>query len=452
MGNLFSFCVLGVWVLVSIRLYQVKSLQSATLWTVVGALLILPVKTTVNIPLIPGSGKQIISVLLVIFCCWVIRNKAITLFFDKNLSSVFILVALVGVFITTILNSDNLIVGGYFLPGQDMHDAVVLSINLFLQIVLFFVGKKLFQSYQDELAIFKFIAVAGLIYSIPILYEIRFSPQLHNFFYGYHPHVFGQQVRGGGFRPMVFIGHGLLVSFFMACVVISSAALWQIRERISVFSPAIVSYYLLIILFLCKSKAALLYGLVAFFAIKKISLQNQMRIAAAMALLTLLYPAMSIVHIFPHQKIIEIAKSTVGEDRSKSLMFRFENEEILLNHARERLFFGWGGWGRNRVFDDVTGQDISVTDGHWIITFGTWGLVGFLAEFGLLANSIFRAKRAARYLKNRQENVLLVAHALLVGIVMIDQLPNSSLAPWLWLVAGALQGRADNIIHEKAKV
>lgn len=60
---------------------------------------------------------------------------------------------------------------------------------------------------------FRFLVIAGLIYTVPMLYEIRMSPQLHTIFYGYFPHSFGQQARGGGFRPVVFMGHGLLVGF-----------------------------------------------------------------------------------------------------------------------------------------------------------------------------------------------------------------------------------------------
>ncbi|MEO1905023.1 MAG: hypothetical protein ABGX39_05975, partial [Methylococcales bacterium] len=117
-----------------------------------------------------------------------------------------------------------------------------------------------------------------------------------------------------------------------------------------------------------------------------------------------------------------------------------------LSHARERLLFGWGGWGRNRAYSEVTGRDITVTDGRWIITFGQFGLFGFMAEFGLLAITVFRANKAVRLVKRKSEQTILAAHALLVGIVMIDQLPNSSLAPWLWLLTGILLGRSETII------
>jgi len=270
-------------------------------------------------------------------------------------------------------------------------------------------------------------------------------------FYGYFPHSFAQQVRGGGFRSVVFMGHGLAVAFFVVCVLTAAAALAKTGEKIRNFSPMMVSYYLLIILVLCKSKAALLYGFFAFFMIKKVSYKIQFRAAIILAVMTLLYPSMSILKIFPHDAIVQTATEYLGEDRSESLEFRFDNEHILLEHARKRFIFGWGGWARNRVRDEETGENISVTDGSWIITLGVSGLIGFIAKFGLLAISIFRAKTAVKLITDKSQQTLLAAHALLVGIIMIDQLPNSSLSPWLWLLVGGLLGRAENISTENNK-
>ena len=64
------------------------------------------------------------------------------------------------------------------------------------------------------------IVAAGLVYVPFCLFEVKQSPQLHVIVYGYMPHDFGQQVRFGGYRPMVFLGHGLLVAFFMSTAMI----------------------------------------------------------------------------------------------------------------------------------------------------------------------------------------------------------------------------------------
>jgi hypothetical protein len=97
------------------------------------------------------------------------------------------------------------------------------------------------------------------------------------------------------------------------------------------------------------------------------------------------------------------------------------------------------------VFDDETGQDLSVTDGRWIITMGQFGFVGFLVEFGLLALPIVRAASALKFAASARDQVFLSALALILATNLIDLLPNSSISPWTWLLAGALLGRAEEL-------
>ena len=448
-GNLFAYVVLFMWPIFSIWLYKTKTIQVASIWTILGGFMVLPAGTFVDFPLIPPLGKNSIPALAAIIGCWQVKRRKITYFSNKGFINILVVFMFVGPLLTVLLNGDRVIVGGRILPGLNFHDAISTTIPKILYITPFFIGRQFFRTYEDQLLTFKILVVAGLVYSLPMLLEIRISPQLHTWVYGYFPHSFLQQARDGGFRPVVFMGHGLWVAFFTACVLLASAVLWKRREKIRKFSPSMVSYYLLILLVLCKSMASLVYGVFALVVIKSMTYKMQLRIAVVLAILALSYPTMSILKLFPHQKVAEVATSTMGAERSESLVYRFNNEHILLDHARKRFFFGWGGWGRNRVYDDETGNDISVTDGRWIITFGVSGFLGFIAEFGLLGITIFRARIASKLIKSSQELALLAAHALLIGIIMIDQLPNASLAPWLWLLAGILLGRSEDIMSKK---
>jgi hypothetical protein len=203
-------------------------------------------------------------------------------------------------------------------------------------------------------------------------------------------------------------------------------------------------------LLLCKSVGSILYGFAAFLLIKLTSFKMQLRVARILVLLALLYPTLSIINLFPHQTLMNWAIS-MDADRAQSLGVRFDNEHVLLDHARKRFFFGWGTWGRNRLYSDETGEDITITDGRWVITFGQFGWFGFIAEFGLLAMAVFRAITSFKQVKTEKEKGLLCAHALLVGVIMIDQLPNASLSPWLWLLTGILLGRAEAILETNKK-
>ncbi len=73
------------------------------------------------------------------------------------------------------------------------------------------------------------IVAGGLAYAPLCLFESRISPQLHNWAYGYFQHSFAQTYRLGGWRPMVFMQHGLAVGMFMTQA--SILALWMAVGR-----------------------------------------------------------------------------------------------------------------------------------------------------------------------------------------------------------------------------
>lgn len=448
MGNEFAYIVMFTWPLIAIYLFKTKTIQLAILWTILGGFMFLPVRTEVDLPFIPPFGKHSIPVISAMIGCWFIARSPVKYF---KYTSGWLRVLTASIFIapvfTVLTNRDAIVLPALYLPGLTNHDALSTIVNQILLVTPFFMGRQFFRTYENQLLMFKTLVIAGLFYSILMLIEIRLSPQLHTWIYGYFPHSFGQMKRFGGFRPVVFMGHGLLTAYFTVIVLICAAALWQSGEKIKRFSPLIMTFYFVVVLILCKSLAAMMYGLFALVIIKTIKSKTQIRFAIILVLLTIFYPTMSTMKWFPHQTVLNIA-SSVSEQRSASLAYRFRHEDILAEHGRDKPLFGWGGWGRSRIYNDETGDDISTTDGRWIITVGQFGWVGFFTEFGLLGITVFRARKAAKLLSSKPEQTLLAAHAVLVSIIMIDQLPNASLNPWLWLLAGILLGRSEYIISE----
>jgi hypothetical protein len=171
--------------------------------------------------------------------------------------------------------------------------------------------------------------------------------------------------------------------------------------------------------------------------------QTQLRFAVVLVILTLLYPTLRTAKLFPTQTLVELANK-ISPERSRSLDFRFSQEDQLLQHESERFFFGWGRFGRFRVFSEY-GADRSVTDGAWIITMGQFGFIGFLAEFGLIAMGVFRAALVFKFVNSERHRVLLAAMALIVAINLVECLPNAAITPWTWFLAGALLGRTEAI-------
>ena len=122
-------------------------------------------------------------------------------------------------------------------------------------------GRALFHSSSDLRRLMIWLAGAGLIYSLLALVEMRLSPQLHYWVYGYHPHEVRFQMRWGGYRPMIFLVGGLAVGLFMMVTSIVGLALGRARLNVGFVPARIVGPYLLVILVMCKSVAAIGDGL-----------------------------------------------------------------------------------------------------------------------------------------------------------------------------------------------
>ena len=145
--------------------------------------------------------------------------------------------------------------------------------------------------------------------------------------------------------------------------------------------------------------------------------------------------------MFRRQQITECVNQVCTE-RAQSLELRFDQEESLLVHGNHKPWFGWGSWGRNRVRDE-TGKDLSVIDGKWIGTIGVKGWFGFLSEFMFVVVPIWLAYKVGTKIKDidKKQRVFLSAHALIVSIILLDQMPNASMNALYWLLVGSLLGR-----------
>jgi hypothetical protein len=440
--NLIAYFALLIWPAVTIYLYSLFPVGQATLWAILGGYLLLPVGTQIKFPMVPALDKNSIPSIAALIGCAFYAGGMPKFFRGFRFVELLILTIPVGCFATSMLNNDPIQIGEIFLPGVGAYDAGSATIAEFIFILPFFLGRQFLRDSEHNADILRTLVIAGLVYSLPMLLEIRLSPQLHTWIYGYFPHAFSQQVRYGGFRPVVFLGHGLLVAFFAMTAMVAAAACWRTRTRIWRLVPSGITAYLGVVVLLCKTGSALLYGAVLVPLVRLASARWQLRVACLLAMVALTYPILRVTNVFPTALLLE-ASAAVNTDREESLKTRFDNEDQLLNHAWQRVWFGWGRFGRNRVFDVESGRDVSITDGYWIITLGTFGLVGFIARFGLLGIAVFRAAGALKYAQTAREKEYLAALALIVSINIVDLLPNSTISPWTWLLVGALLGRAE---------
>jgi hypothetical protein len=339
---------------------------------------------------------------------------------------------------TAFNNSYELEIGGRSIAGFYPLDGLKLALRNLITLAPFFVGMRFLCSDNARTLLLKSLPMAALFYSVPMLFEVRMSPQLHSWVYGFFPHMFIQQIRDGGFRPVVFLRHGLEVALFASMAVIATLAAIRARWQLLRIPAGAVAAYLAGVLVLCKSLGSMIYATVAAPVVLFTRPKTWVRISCAILLFVCAYPALRYYNIVPVHHVAAAA-SSVSAERASSFQTRVNNEDILLARANQKPFFGWGTWGRNLVYDTASGQDISVTDGEWIIQFGQFGWVGYLSLFGLFATALMRARTVVTG-PVTQPTVVLGGLSLVVAINVIDLVPNATLVPFTYLMAGSVAG------------
>jgi hypothetical protein len=447
-GNLFATLVFFLWV--PLTLWAMRRHRSrpalAVASLLLGAVMFLPEVVEFKLPGIPPFSKYEIAISWV----WVgillwhrPRLREVTLGPAAKILFLLIPIGAVG---TALTNQDPLVYGPRLLPPLRPYDAVHFFLEDVMRLAMpFLAGAVIFRTRRDLRELMMVLAFAGIVYAPLMLIEARLSPQLHNWVYGFAQHVFLQTMRWGGYRPMVFMNHGLALALFIATGLIASAALLRARRPIFDHRPGRVTLALGFLLFVCKTVSSMLYGYVgaalAFFGTPK----AQVRLGMVLASALLVWPLMRLHGLVHTDELVDTAKEWVDAERAQSLEFRLVNEEVLFDRALERARFGWGGFSRASIFDPFSGKELSTRDGAWIITLGERGYVGFLATFGLLALPVFFARRRLGSVAEGVDRRLLAALALLVGIHAFDLIPNGRYSYMGHLLAGSLYGLATGL-------
>lgn len=432
MPNSVAYAALLIWPFITFAIFASMRPERAVVWSLFAAYLLLPVKTSFDFPGVPAFDKTSVANLSTfVAAMFYTRGRSMKLPREWWLIAL-MLTYLVSPMLTVLTNGDALMFGDVILPGLKPYDAFSAAAYKAIDLTPFILGYNLLRTPAAQNDVLRTLVIAALAYSLLMLVEIRLSPQFHAWIYGFFPHSFGQQVRGDGFRPVVFLGHGLVVAIFTAMAI--AAAGYLTRRKIALFGIPSWSLliYLVFILVLCKSLGALVLSLSAVLIVILLKRKARKIILTLSALLVLSYPVLRGADLIPVQ-IIADQVARYSEERGGSFQTRIDNEEQLLARASQRPWFGWGGYGRNRVFDENTGKDLSITDGTWVIVVGTNGWVGYFAAFGILCLPMLPMGRSRLVGSLAREGV-----ALVLAVNLLDLLPNSSLGPITWLLAGTV--------------
>ncbi|CAN0600866.1 unnamed protein product, partial [Ectocarpus sp. 12 AP-2014] len=245
-----------------------------------------------------------------------------------------IMVILLSPFLTTITNRERLFYGPTVVPSMGTGEAIAMLFQSGVMITLFLIARRYLFTESAHRALLRALVLAGVAYSFPILFELRFSPQLHTWTYGYFQHSWAQHIRGGGFRPVVFLQHGLWVGFLLFMTVIAACALLRRDDK----EPVKLEYFLMagwlmLVLLVSRNLGAAILALI--FAPAMLFLPRQALIWTGMivTIAFLSLPALRQADLFPTNGIVSLA-SKISDDRAGSLEYRFDNEDAYLDRAK----------------------------------------------------------------------------------------------------------------------
>jgi hypothetical protein len=436
--GLIGFIVASFFVLLA------KRPEDACIAFVLGAVMFLPVGAFLKFPSVPPLDKNTLPCLCLVFPLLLRRGRRIFRLKPGRGVEALIFVAMIGSVITFTQNRDVLTYGTWgvktVLPGLNLNDGLAMSgLDLVMIGLPFFVGRVIMRGPREGRRLLSSFALAGLVYALFILIEVRLSPQMHTWIYGYAPRQdFDQSIRWGGYRPVVFMEHGLATALFVCNTALAAFTFVKARQRVRGLPAMPIAIFLFLLLIICKSTGAIIYGFAMVPLLLWTAPRTQLKVCTILTVIIIAYPSLRASNMFPVKTALSLAGS-ISQERADSLEFRFNNEDALSAKARERMWFGWGSYNRNAIYDEE-GKSSSVTDGQWIIIFGTRGVVGSIAHFGLLVLPIFIAGRRLRRIPDRRDQVFVGGLTMMLTISVLDLIPNGLFSNYPYFLAGALLG------------
>jgi hypothetical protein len=440
-SSLQAAMALLLWIPFSVAIFAFLKPHRAVAFLLVAAVLFLPELEFFQVKLLPDLNKKTVA------CAWVLipalfwcASKLRRATLGAMPWLLFGLMAVVDVG-RAVTNQDPLMLGhNTVIPPILLHTSLTFMMEDFLLVfVPFYLGAALFNERDTLRDLMKVFVIGGLAYLPLVVFELRASPQLHAWVYGYHQHSWLQVLRDGAYRPMVFMHHGLACALFMATATLLGFGLAKGRDKLGGFSVFPIACALGIVLGLSHSLGALVFVVVLVPLIWVASPRMQLRAAVLLGALVMLYPMLRAYDLFPTKMIINWARS-ISEDRAGSMAFRFFNEDQVLKRAFERPLFGWGGFDRIFVYNKQTGEELSTLDGAWLITYSASGVLGFIGRFGLLTWPLWCALRRVKRIASKSDQALLAALGLTTAMVAVDLLPNGMFTYFPHLLAGVLLG------------
>lgn len=287
------------------------------------------------------------------------------------------------------------------------------------------------------------VLVSAVLYMPLIWVELRLSPMMHHWVYGFLARDWGA-MRYGGWRPRVFFEGGLALGIWMMAASLIGVWVAYADKRRRIFGVPLLPILpvLLVTTVLVKTTLAIMLLAVGLGVLAVTKWTGRRWPIYALLLIPLLYCGARTAGVWAGEPLVGVAETVFGAGRAQSLEFRFDNEDVLVERALQRPILGWGGWGRNHVFTE-DGYQLTVVDGMWVIALGEHGLVGLIAWLGALLTPVAVLLRRLPPRALTAPGMASVAGFLvIVTLYAIDCLLNAMVNPIFIFVCGGLASLA----------
>ena len=449
-ANLFAIFVLGAYPFFVAALFAAYRPPVATGLSFLIAEMVLPPIYNLPLPFPTWLGKDSIPALSCLLAAPLFARSSLRRSAPFRGIERFFLLAMAANLCTILTNQDPLHYGRAIVPGETPRDFFSDSMRFVVDCwAPFFLGRVMFKTSRDLRTLARMLVLGAAIYCLPILLELRLSPLFNLWLYGYGTFKeFGMAIRWGGYRPQVLMGNGIALSMFMFVCTLMAGALARAKVRLGRVPIKSLCAFLLIILVACKSTGSILYGVLFFPFVLVAKPKRILTVAGVLAAVVLIYPSLRFAGLLPVEKIGSLF-SSLSADRADSLSYRFAMEQRMLDLARSRPWFGMGTYGRNFVYDPVSGRPDTVIDGEVIGTLSTRGGIGFVMFFGPYIFSVLRASRRARRIHLKADRVLVAALTLACALILFDLILNATFPAIFIMMLGALSGIVPGILAEE---
>jgi hypothetical protein len=299
--------------------------------------------------------------------------------------------------------------------------------------------------YFDDLAGLRELAtgifLSGLLYVPLCLFELWKGPELHRLVYGYYQPDLDVKMRFGILRPMVFMEGGLMVAVWIAAASVLGIWLWKGRVLPSVGGVSLAWFVplLCVMTMLIRSVNGWILLAVGAGILLVVSKWHTAAPVVCVMILILLHIATRAAGVWSGGQAVHAAANVINESKGNSILFRFQNEDIIAANVRERPIFGWGRQDR-ALYDKDTGT-YAVSDSLWIIVYAGFGVVGLVAVItSLLLPVVLFIRRFPASLWGEARVGPAAALAIVLVLYTIDHLANAMVNPVFMLAAGGLAG------------